>query len=126
MVLDELQLLRRDIDWVALDHVRILGRGRPVDRCDELVGECAIIADFLERPDDLRPVEMAKSGGETIVVGHVEIEESPSGKTDRLVHILLLDIEVKRIEANPAFGTDRIGQRKGLGAAVEEVSLKTV
>src|SRR3954447_12065581 len=100
MVLNELQLLRRDFDWVALDHVRILGRGCPVDRCNELVGECTIIANFLKRSDDLRPVEMAKSSGETIVVGHVEIEESPSGKPNRIVHILLLDIEVERIEAN--------------------------
>ena len=47
---------------------------------------------------------MAQPGGEPVVVGDVEIEKPLARQPDRVVDVGLLDVEVERVQADPAIG----------------------
>ena len=126
MVLNEFQLFGRDIDRVALDHIRIDRGGRTVDRGDELVGQGTVIADLTQCGDDGFPVDMTKASGKAVVVGDVEIKQPLARQADGIMHIRLFHVQVIGVQTDAALGMDGIGQRQSLGGAVQEIGLEPV
>jgi len=126
VVLDELQLLGREIHVPLLEGVLVRVGGRAIERGDELHGQRAVVADLLERADDLLPVARAHPAGHAVVVGDVEVDEATLRGADGLVHVALLDVQVEHVEADAAVGPDFLGQQQRLVVAVEEVRLEAV
>ena len=109
MFLNKLLLLRRDIDRVGLDGIRIRVGWRAVDGGYELNRQSAIIADLFQRIDHLLPIPVSLTTGEAVGVRHVEIDQAALGRANRLVRIRLLDIEVEGIQADTAIRPHSFG-----------------
>ncbi len=126
MVLNEFQLLGRDVDRITLYHIWIDRCGRAVDRRHEFIGQGTVIADLAQRGDDGGPIQMAKTGGKAVVVGDLKIEQAFAGKPDRIVDVRLFRVQVVGIQTNTAVLVNRISQRERLCCAIEKIGFKAV
>ena len=126
MIDDELQLFRADVREVRLKCVRVLVRGSAVDRCHELRRQGAVVPDAGEGFDDLLPVEVTHARRPPVVLGDVEVRQATLRRTNRLVQVLFLDVDVEGIETHAAVGSCRFRENHGLLSSVDEVGLEPV